>query len=89
MMIPQRASNGAIHTATILPFLKEQAVFEPDAVSAMSAAFDEICRLLGLPDNATRERETIAVRIIELARRGERDVKRLSERVLREAGSAQ
>lgn len=63
-------------------------MFEPDAVSAMSTAFDEICRSLQLPDGATRERETIAVRIIELARRGERDAKRLSERILREAGSA-
>ena len=54
----------------------------------MSTAFDEICHSLKLPDAAKRERETIAVRIIELARRGERGAKRLSERVLREAGSA-
>ncbi len=72
----------------ILPFLKDQPVFEPEAVRAMSAAFDEVCRSLKLPETATREREAIAVRIVELARRGERDAKRLSERVLREAGSA-
>jgi hypothetical protein len=68
--------------------LKGEAVFEPDAVRAMSTALDEICRSLNLPETAKRERETVAVRIIELARRGERDAKRLAERVLREAGAS-
>ena len=53
----------------------------------MSTAFDEACRALKLPDGAKRERETVAVRIIELARRGERNSERLCERVLREAGA--
>jgi hypothetical protein len=34
-----------------------------------------------------REREAVAVRIIELARRGERDPARLSQSVLRDAGA--
>ncbi len=74
--------------ATILPFLKKDIVFEPEATQAMSAAFDEACRALQLTDSATREREVVAVRIIELARRGERDPKRLCERILHEAGGA-
>jgi len=69
----------------ILPFLKENAVFEPEATQAMSTAFEDACRELKLSDAAAREREAIAVRIIELARRGERDPARLCERVLREA----
>jgi hypothetical protein len=73
--------------AAILPFLKDQSVFEPEATRAMSIAFDDACRVLKLSDDATREREVIAVRIIELARRGERDPARLCERVLREAGA--
>jgi hypothetical protein len=72
----------------ILPFLKDQTVFEPEATQAMSIAFDEACRALNLTNGAHRERETVAVRIIELARRGERDPKRLCERILREAGAA-
>ena len=72
--------------ATILPFLKNDTVFEPEATQAMSAAFDAACRALKLNDDAAREREAVAVRIIELARRGERDPARLSERVLRDAG---
>ena len=74
--------------ATILPFLKDQSVFEPETTQAMSIAFDEACQALKLSDKAMRERETVAVRIIEWARRGERDPVRLRERVLRDAGAA-
>jgi hypothetical protein len=74
--------------ATILPFLREQSVFDPETIAAMSQAFDEVCRALNLSDGAARERETVAVRIIELARRGERDPARLRQRVLRDAGAS-
>jgi hypothetical protein len=72
--------------ATILPFLREQPAFDPEMIEAMSTALDEACRALKLSEDATREREVVAVRIIELARRGERDPVRLRDRVLREAG---
>jgi hypothetical protein len=72
---------------TIIPFLKGQSVFDPEAVRAMSMALDQACDVLKLPETAARERETVAVRIIELAHRGERDPGRLCERVLHEAGS--
>jgi hypothetical protein len=74
--------------ATILPFLRNETVFEPEATAAMSAAFEAACDALQLPDGAAREREAVAVRIIELARRGERDPVRLSQSVLRDAGAA-
>jgi len=70
--------------AAILPFLSDPAVFGPDETHAMSVAFEEVCRALKL-DGDARAREAIAVRIIELARRGERDAERLRERVLRDA----
>jgi hypothetical protein len=63
-------------------------VFEPEVTSAMSAAFDQACLALQISDGARREREAVAVRIIELARRGERDAGRLCARVLRDAGAA-
>lgn len=72
----------------ILQFLRNDTVFEPEATQAMSAAFDAACRALNLAASAVREREAVAVRIIELARRGERDPIRLSETVLRDAGAA-
>jgi hypothetical protein len=74
--------------ATILPFIKSDMVFEPETTQAMSAAFEAACAALKLPADAAREREAVAIRIIELARRGERDPMRLSRLVLRDAGAA-
>jgi hypothetical protein len=74
--------------ATILPFLRSDLVFEPEATQAMSAAFEAVCTALKLSDDARREREAVAIRIIELARRGERDPLQLSQLVLRDAGAA-
>ena len=73
--------------ATILPFLREQSVFDPETVAVMSTAFDEACSALKLAGTAGREREAVAVRIIELARRGERDPERICAGVLRDAGA--
>ena len=58
--------------------------FEPEDIQAMSLAFDEMCKALEI--GATREREAVAVRIIELCRLGERRSPRLVETVLKEAG---
>ena len=71
--------------ATIIPFLQDDA-FDPDALRAMSTALEDVCRMLKV-DHDQGAREVMAVRIIELARRGERDPERLSDRVLREAGA--
>jgi hypothetical protein len=68
----------------IYPFL-QGAAFDSDALQAMSTALAEVCRTLKI-ENDQGAREVIAVRIIELARRGERDPERLRNRVLREAG---
>jgi len=73
--------------ATIIPFLRNQSVFDPDTTQSMSIAFDDICSSLKLAESAAREREAVAIRLIELARRGERDPIRLRDRVLRDAGA--
>jgi hypothetical protein len=70
---------------TIIPILQDDA-FGPEALRAMSTALEEVCRVLKL-DHDQGAREVMAVRIIELARRGERDPERLRDRVLREAGT--
>jgi hypothetical protein len=70
--------------ATIVPFLQD-AAFDPGALQAMST-LEEVCRMLKV-DHDQGAREVMAVRIIELARRGERDPERLRDRVLREAGA--
>jgi hypothetical protein len=69
----------------IIPFLQDNA-FDPDAVRAMSTALEEVCRTLEV-NGDQRAREAMAVRIIELARHGERDPERLRDRVLWEAGA--
>jgi hypothetical protein len=71
--------------ATILPFLREPSVFDPEAIQVMSRAFDDACRTLKLAAGAAREREALAVKIVALARRGERDPVRLCESVLRDS----
>lgn len=68
------------------PFLQDDA-FDPDTLRAMSTALEEVCRMLKV-DGDPGAREVMAVRIIELARRGQLDPKRLRDRVLREAGAA-
>ena len=73
--------------APTLAIVRDEPVFDPDATYAMSAAFDAVCIALGLPYGSWREREVIATRIIELARRGERSPDQIRDRVLREAGS--
>jgi hypothetical protein len=70
----------------ITPFLQGDA-FGPDALQAMSTALEEVCRMLHI-DHNQGAREVMAARIIDLARSGERDAKRLRNRVLREAGIA-
>jgi hypothetical protein len=72
--------------ATILPFVKDGA-FDQEAITAMSMALDEVCKILNLrDDNAARE--VMASRIIDLARAGERSPTRLRDRILREADLA-
>jgi hypothetical protein len=86
-LLGQKSSAEIKSMATILPFLRDQAVFEPDVTHAMSAAFDQVCRALNLADGDTRGRETVAVRVIELVRRGVRDPEVLCQRLLHEAGA--
>jgi len=68
---------------TIVPFLQE-AVFEPGDIRAMSIALDDVCKALNINGDGT-PKEVIAIRIIELARRGERSPTKLRDRVLQEA----
>ena len=71
--------------ATIIPFLQDEA-FDPEALRAMSTALEEVCQTLRV-NGDQHAREVMALRIIELARRGERDPELLRDRVLRESGA--
>ena len=72
--------------ATILPFVKD-GVFDDKDITAMSMALDDVCKMLNLRDDNSA-REVIAIRVIDLARAGERSPTRLRDRILREADLA-
>ena len=72
--------------ATILPFVKD-GVFDQKDITAMSTALDDVCKILNLRDDNSA-REVIAIRIVDLARAGERNPTRLRDRILHEADLA-
>jgi hypothetical protein len=51
----------------------------------MGHAFDDVCASLQIPNRATKTREMIAKRIIELGSQGEQEYQHLRDRVLNEA----
>jgi hypothetical protein len=63
--------------------LLQEGTFDPDAVAAMSAAFEEACRALGLAERTDPLRDLVAQKVIDCARAGERDPVRLRESVLK------
>jgi hypothetical protein len=71
--------------ATILRYVRG-ATFQPNDLKAMSMALDDVCKELHLHGNSAAK-ETVAVRIIELAR-SERSPTRLRDRLLHEAHAA-
>lgn len=69
--------------STIVPFLKNEA-FDQSDIEAMSMALDDLCNVLKIDANKAA-REVIAIRIVELAQRGERSATTLRDRLLLEA----
>jgi len=67
----------------IRPFIRSGA-FEPEAVAAMSEAFEAACKELDEAGQPRVAREVIAGRIIAAARIGERDPVRLRAAALAE-----
>jgi hypothetical protein len=62
--------------------LLENEAFGPDEIEVLTTAFEQVLRALGLADRSDSATEIVARRIIEFAQRGERDPRRLQERVL-------
>jgi hypothetical protein len=65
-------------------YLNNDGVYSPVDIRTMSMALDDVCKALRLDDHAAGK-EAVAIRIIELARRGERSPTKLRDRVLAEA----
>ena len=69
----------------IRPYLSG-AAFGPEVIRTMSSALEEACRGLEAAPRPGLMKETIAGRIIELVRQGERDPKKLSAGALADTG---
>ena len=63
--------------ASILPFIKKETVFDDAATRVMGDAFDAVCKSLRDQSQPEIAYEVIARRIIEAAKKGERDPQRL------------
>ena len=72
----------------IRSYLDDHSAFDPDEIDAMSRALEETCKALHINGEA-RDRESIAARIIDLARNGILDAKALSQRVIAETKALQ
>jgi hypothetical protein len=66
----------------------DSAAFDPAAVTALTNAYEGVCAALQLADRTDPLAEVVAKKIIEHARRGERDPNRLREIVLKELQSS-
>jgi hypothetical protein len=71
---------------TIVEVMPEGAAFNPEDMRAMSMALEDVCKALSVDRH--RDRKVIAIRIVELACRGERSPTKLRDRLLAEANSA-
>ena len=69
----------------ITPFLKNTA-FGPEAISAMSRAFEDVCKAVEASGRSDVAKETIAATIIQVAQRNETDPIVLREMTLSELG---
>jgi hypothetical protein len=69
---------------TIHAFMSDSAAFDQQDIRAMSMALDDVCKALRINGDKTAK-EVVAIRIIELARRGERSPTKLRDRLLAEA----
>jgi hypothetical protein len=67
---------------TILPFVRPETAFDPDAVAIMSSAFDAALASLNDQNKSPTVREIIAKRIIAAAMKGERDPERLRQEAI-------
>ena len=63
--------------------LSTKLVFPPETIRAMIVALQQVCNALHLDRDGTI-REIVALRVIELAKRGEQDAIRLRDQLLNE-----
>jgi hypothetical protein len=65
-------------------FLHDSPSFADDEIVDMAVAVDDVCKVLEISSDDAPTLKSIAVRVIDHARRGERDPEVLAERVISE-----
>jgi hypothetical protein len=68
--------------------LSETQAFEPAAIAAITSAYEDVLRSLGLADRTDQLTEIVAERIIQFAQGGEHNPARLRDLALGSLGSA-
>jgi hypothetical protein len=66
--------------------LLEEAVFAPEDIARMTVAYEAALQFLRLNDRNDPVTETVAKKIIEIARTGEHDPPRICARAIQELG---
>ena len=69
----------------IRPFLKN-AVFDPEVISVMGIAFEDVCKALEVSGRTDVTKEIVATRVIQLARGRRNPSNRLAWKILSELG---
>jgi hypothetical protein len=67
-----------------IEFLDESPSFAQDQIVDMALAVDDVCKVLEIPPEDAPTLKSIAERVVEHAKRGERDPSVLAERVISE-----
>ena len=78
-----RASAGGVGKAAMVNPTILGSAFDPEHLNAMSRAFDEACRKLGLADRNDAFAQVVAQQVVQCARAA-RDPDRICEMVLSE-----
>jgi hypothetical protein len=65
----------------LTPYLNE-AVFSPNDIEALNAAFAAVCEALSLPERDDTRAEIVARKVIDVAGTGERDPQKIRDLVL-------
>jgi len=84
-MTPAARKQQEVFPMPIRKHLTDKTAFGPAAIEALSKAFDEGCIALQVYAGDEKGRESIATRIVDLARNGLIDPTALRDRVIAEA----
>ena len=74
--------NAYLEMPTWIPVEREQEILEPDTIAVLAVALEDTLRQLRLANRNDPAVTMVAKKIIELARRGERDPIRLRDQAV-------